>query len=248
MTSTTHQPTRPCKVCKRTLPLDRFYASGHGNGRRHTCTRCINVELDQERRARGAHKRHPRYNARGHVWCNRCQHYLTADQFKRHPSRPGTCWSYCKPCVIQIDRERYRRKVSTIEGATQVLEARYKRKKRAQAKAIRDRKEYVIYVIDQLRLRGFTRAEISRLTGVSQPTLAKWADPKDKTRILEAGERRLEIVFRETVSLPRIGYQNGRRLPHPEYARIHALTHDDVQAVYLRNAWRKANGEKGRTA
>ena len=37
-------------------------------------------------------------------------------------------WSYCRPCVREIDRERYRRKTSTIEGAMADLEKRYARK------------------------------------------------------------------------------------------------------------------------
>ena len=156
---------RTCQVCKRTLPLDRFYASGTGSGRRHTCSRCLNEQLGRERRASGAKIRHNRYNARGHVYCNHCEKYLPPETFKRHPSRPHTFWSYCKPCVRIKDRERYQKATSTIEGATRVLDSRLARKRRQRAAEQRERREYVVYAIHQLRLRGFTRAEVARLTG-----------------------------------------------------------------------------------
>ena len=248
MNITPQGQTRTCIECRRVLPIEKFYSSGHGNGRRRTCIRCLQEEGARQRRRKSAPIRHTRYNARGHVWCNRCAKYLPPESFKRHPSRPHTFWSYCKPCVIQIDRDRYRKKVSTLEGATEVLEARYRRKQRQKREEIRERKSYCMHAIDQLRVRGFTVAEISRLTDIGHATLAKWADPRDKTRILEAGERRLEVVLRAALSMPRIGYQDRRRLPHPEFARIHALTHDEVQSYYLRNAWRKKNGERGRRA
>lgn len=239
---------RTCMSCKRTLPLDRFYSSGHGNGRRNTCTRCLNEALDRERRANGAKRRNQRYNARGHVWCNRCSSYLPPENFKRHPSRPGTFWAYCKPCVREIDRERYARKTSTLEGATAVLDSRLHRKRRQMKAERRERKQYVVHALDQILLRGFTRAEVARLLDVSQPTLNKWLDPKDPTALLKAAEERVAVVWMAVMDLPRTGYQRGRRLPHSEYARIHAITREEVASHYLRNCWVKKNGEKGRVA
>lgn len=239
---------RGCLVCKRRLPLDRFYASGHGNGRRNTCTRCINEQAERERRAAGAKIRHTRYNARGHVWCNHCQKYLPPEDFKKHPSRPGTYWSYCKPCVRILDRKRYREATSTYEGAVRVLNDRLERKHRQKRQEQKERKEYVAYVIDQLRQRGFTKAEVARLAQISLPTLTKWADPKTELHLMKPAELRMEILFNAVLDLPIVGYQDRRRLPHPEYARIHAITHDDVKAFYLRNSWINKQGEKARKA
>lgn len=190
--------------------------------------------------------RHNRINVRGHVWCNRCEKYLPPENFKIHPSRPHTFWSYCKPCVIELDRERYRRKVSTMEGALKDLEARQRRKHQQRKAQVRDRKEFVTFGLDQIRQRGFTRAEVGRLLDISPVTLGKWSDPKDKTQVLEAGERRIEVVLMAVSGLPRTGYVNGRRLPHPEYQRVYATTRDEVESIYLRNAWTKKNGERGR--
>lgn len=234
---------RTCIVCKRSLPQDRFYASGHGNGRRNTCTRCLNEAGARERRANGARIRHTRYNARGHVWCNRCATYLPASDFKRHPSRPHTYWSYCKPCTREIDRERYARKTSTMEGAQQVLDARLQRRRRQQANERSARKRWVMHCIEQLVQRGFTRAEIARLADVSVASLLAWIDPKSKRRITSAVEARFSVLVLAAGDLPRIGPQHRRRLPHPEYARIHATTIDEVRRHKVRNGW--INGRRG---
>lgn len=237
------QDLRTCIDCKRSLPLDRFHGSGHGNGRRWTCIRCFNQESDRKRRERGAHVRHHRYNARGHVWCNHCGKYLPPENFKLHPSRPGTYWSYCRPCVRILDRARYRKQTSTLEGALQMLEGRNDRKRRHRKAEQQERKEYVAYGIDQMRRRGFTKAEVSRLVGISWATMLKWADQKCDLYLMKPAELRIEVVLKAVLDLPVVGYQDRRRLPHPEYARIHAITHEAVKAIYLRNKWSKKGGE-----
>lgn len=94
---------RTCRRCGQTQPADHFSASGHGNGRRRVCIRCVRAA----EAAKASRRRHPRVNARGEVWCNACQRYLPRDHFKPHPSRPGALWPYCTPCVRIKDRARY---------------------------------------------------------------------------------------------------------------------------------------------
>lgn len=233
--------TRTCISCRHELPLDRFYASGHGTGRRRTCKRCLSEEGRRERRRAGAKIRHTRYNARGWVWCNRCQHYKPTEDFKPHPSRPGTLWSYCKPCVREIDRERYQRKTSTLEGAMADLEKRYERKKRQRTAERRERRQFVLHAIELLRRRGFTKAEIARLADTSLSSMWAW-ETKPERKITPAMERRFGVLLRETGHLPLGEPAFRRRLPHPEFEVIYQRVHRKVVAIPVRNAWK--NGRR----
>lgn len=231
---------RTCVQCGRTLLVERFYRSGHGNGRRRTCRDCLVEQAGAQRRAEGRRVRHPRYNSRGDVWCNRCQRYRPSLDFKPHPSRPGKYWSYCKPCVRDIDRERYARRTATVAGAERELSKRYERKQRQRRKEDRERRRFVADSILLLRRRGLTKAEICKLADVSFGSLLDWE--RQARRVTPAVEDRFAVVLRETAYMPaQDAPVHRRRLPHPDLERLLTCCRPRVQAIPVRTRW------KGRT-
>jgi hypothetical protein len=234
--------TRVCEVCHRTLHLEFFHRSGnHTAGRRRTCKRCIADAQRRTRKARGGRDRHPRYNARGDVWCNRCQSYRGAEDFKRHPNRPHTFWAYCKPCTREIDRDRYAKRTSTLERAIADQERRLKRKQKQQRKVFAERRKFLQDSILLLRRRGLSKAEIVRLTDTSFGSLLKWERGETK-RPVEGVCRRFGVVVRATMGFPLDEPVHRRRLPHPAMAELLAECLPQVQAIHVRNSW--VNGRR----
>jgi hypothetical protein len=178
-----------------------------------------------------------RYNARGWVYCRHCQHYKHPDDFKRHPSRPGKLWSYCRDCVREIDRERYRRKTSTLAGAEEALEKRLARQHRQRKAERKERRSFVLHAIGLLRRRGFTKTEISRLADVSLTSVIEW-EAKPERKITPAVAQRFEVLIRETAHLPFGEPVSRRRRPHPHYDEVYARVHEHVTAIPVRNAWK----------
>jgi len=232
--------SRRCLACQRDLPVASFYASGHGSGRRRTCIRCLHAAVAVERRARGARERHLRINARGDVWCNRCRRYRGAEDFRRHPQRPNTWWAYCRECTREIDRTRYAKRTSTIEGATLELEKKQRRKDRLGRRRDRERRFFVAESISLLRRRGFTKAEIVRLADVSFPSLLDWE--RQARRVTPAVVSRFSVLVQETSD-----YRGGeppvrRRLPHPDCAMLMERCRPLMLAHPVRSAWK--NGRR----
>lgn len=229
---------RTCRRCNQSKPFDHFYATGHGNGRRRVCIRCLN----EEQRAKAGYRRHQRYNARGEVWCNYCQRYRHADTFKPHPSRPGKLWTYCRECTREIDRIRYRAKVSTPEGRRAVMAGRVERHRRLRQREVKDRSKFVESAVDTLLRRGFTLSEVARLAGFSVGIIYGWRYGKTPSL---AAENRLAIVLRETAHLP-IGDipTFRRRKPHPELAFLIKRLAPQLEPYPMRDSWRY--GRRGR--
>lgn len=182
-------------------------------------------------------QRHKRYNARAEVWCNRCQQFRHADHFKRHPSRPHTYWSYCKDCTRIIDRERYARKTSTLEGAERVLAARYERKKRYQRRDRADRFKFLAESVDLLMRRGFTQADICRLTGISTGPFYAWR--KREHMPSRNALRRIGIVVEATIHYPISDRRaKNNRYPHPDTDVIRQRIQDDLDRYPMRDSWK----------
>jgi DNA-binding transcriptional regulator YiaG len=228
---------RLCIACNRVKPANQFHVSGHGNGRKRTCIRCQHDAARRERIARGGKDRHPRYNARGDVWCNRCERYLGAENFKRHPNRPGTYWAYCKPCTREIDRERYAKRTSTIEGAIAELDRKNQRKQRLTKERMAERRKFLKESILLLRRRGLTKAEIVRLTDTTFGNLLKW-ERGEMQRPTEAICRRFGVVVRATHGFPLGEPAHRRRLPHPAMAELLAICMPQIEAIPVRNSWK----------
>jgi transcriptional regulator with XRE-family HTH domain/predicted Fe-S protein YdhL (DUF1289 family) len=228
---------RYCTSCHRHRPERDFFASGHGQARRRICTRCLHDQKRRERIARGGRDRHPRYNARGEVWCNRCDRYQGAENFKRHPSRPHTYWSYCKVCTRELDRERYARKTSTLEGAQAVLDSRLARNRRQRRAEFAERRKFLKESIQLLRRRGLTKAEIVRLTDTTHGNLLNWERGATK-RPTKAVCDRFAIVVRETAELPLGEPIHRRRIPHPAMSELLARCLPKVRAIPLRDSWK----------
>lgn len=232
-----HETERQCRTCGRTLVIERFHRVGKGYWRRD-CKDCYNAAAREKTRRSGGRVRHPRYNSRGDVWCNRCQQYRSSLDFTPHPSRPGKLWSYCKACVRELDRERYRRKVSTLAGAEEELEKRNQRKRRHARAEDRARRDFVAASILLLRRRGLTKADISRLLDTSMGSVLEWE--RKARRVTPAVERRVGVVVRETMYLP---VQDTpvyrRRLPHPDIERLMARCLPQVRAIPVRSRWHK---------
>jgi transcriptional regulator with XRE-family HTH domain len=230
-------PTKVCGRCKRELPRRMFRPTGRqcpASGERYGASICRGCE-EQERRAAGVPKRHPRYNARGEVWCNRCERYQHADNYRPHPNRPGTLWSYCKACTIQIDRERYHRKKRTPAGWEQ-QDRSIARKRERRAANRRDRRKFVKESMELLRRRGFTISEISRLTGISLTTIYQW--PKGATPSPPAANR-IQVVVLETGHLKAGAVPEfRRRRPHPELEQLMSRIAPQLERFVTRSRWR----------
>lgn len=153
------------------------------------------------------------------MWCHHCASYLPALRFRRHPSR-AAWWPYCRDCTRALDRKRARCIRGTPEWTAATAD-RIRRQRRQAAREQADRADFVRTGIGILRRRGFTKAEVARLAGVSFGALILW----------ERGERRPDpnvaarfgVLLRETSALP-IGTEPvfRRRLPHPAYAGLMA--------------------------
>lgn len=229
---------RVCIQCKRELSAKHFYSSGHGNGRRRTCTFC----LSEQAKTTSGYTRHKRYNARGEVWCNNCKTYQHADNFKRHPQRPHTFWTYCKPCVREIDRMRYRAKAKTPAGK-ESIRRRVERKRAQSHREMTERKAFIAKAIELLGRRGFTVSEIAKLAGVGLTNVYKWRAMKH--RPTPAVEARFAIVLRETGHLP-VGPERAfrRRSPHPELASLLERLAPQIAPHEVRSGWK--NGARAR--
>ncbi len=232
---------RYCIACHRHRPESDFHASGHGQARRRTCVRCLRDQERRERIARGGKDRRPRYNARGDVWCNRCERYLGAEEFKRHPSRPHTFWSYCKPCTRELDRERYTRKMMDFDRAMAENERHNHRKRKRVAKEMAERRKFLKESIDLLRRRGLSKAEIVRLTDTTFGNLLRW-ERGEVGRPTKAVCDRFAVVVRESAHLPIGEPEYRRRLPHPALGELLARCLPKVQAIPVRSAWK--NGRR----
>jgi hypothetical protein len=229
---------RACRVCHRRRPIDEFYRSGSSpNARRGTCRTCMADAANRSARARAVPVRHPRYNARGEVWCNRCQQYLGAESFKRHPQRPHTYWSYCMPCTRIIDRERYARRTRDLDRAIAELERHNQRKRKRSAADFAARRRFLVESISLLRRRGLPKAEIVRLTDTSFGNLLKW-ERGERHRPTKAVCERFAIVVRETGDLPAGVPVARRRLPHPAMGELLARCLPKVQAIPVRDTWK----------
>lgn len=232
-------PSKACTRCKRELPRRRFRPTGRqcpATGERYGASVCRDCE-ERERRAAGVPKRHPRYNARGEVWCNRCQRYQHADNYRPHPNRPGTFWSYCKACTIQLDRERYHRKKLTPAG----WKAQDRRAERARVQAkreFRERTDFVVRGIDLLGKRGFTLSEIGKLIDISLGNIYGWT--RHGVRPTPAVAERVAIALRETAHLKAQATKPyRRRIPHSELSELLDRIAPQLERHPVRNRWRK---------
>jgi DNA-binding transcriptional regulator YiaG len=229
---------RTCIECQRTLPLDKFYSSGHGNGRRRTCIRCLHKAAERERRARGAKARHPRFNARGFARCGRCEKYKHPEEFRKHSNRPGNLWWACRSCEREIERERYIQRTSTVDGALEYQRKSNERRRRSRANQQKDRRQFVRDSIKALRRRGFTKTEISRLMQTGVSSLIAW-ETDDTRKITRQVEERFAVLLRETSHLPFVEPVTRRRLPHPDFDDIQRRTADKIASIPTRNRWKE---------
>lgn len=233
-----------CRDCQRALPTRHFYPSpGHSRtGFKTRCKICYRARYAKP----GGHVRHPRYNARGDVWCNHCRRYLPPDRFKRHPSRTHTYWAYCRDCTRAMDRLRYRARVSTPEGRTEETGKNVARRRRRRLAERRERVDFVKNAIAALRTRGLTKAEICRLGGVSLGGLLAW-ERGDRCPDPPIAER-FVVLLRETVQLPSSSAPAyRRRTPHPAMAELLARCVPQVAAIPVRTKWApKPDGGDGR--
>lgn len=228
-----------CMVCERTLPIRMFAATGNYSktlGRKfgdHTCRSC----RESQRRAAGVPERHQRYDAHGRVWCNRCRRYLPPTEFRRHPQRPHTYWSYCKPCTREIDRIRHFRKhedpVNRIADNERHNELRRKRRD----EEFRQRREELVSCINRLLRKGLTRQEICRLAGISAGNLISYLEKATRRPDPNTVER-VAALDRLTLGWPKGEQCFRRRTPHPRLPELEAAM-DQVRDAYpRRDIWR----------
>ena len=198
-----------------------------------------------------AKRRHKRFNARGDVWCNKCQQYLPAHRFRfvSYPSMPKPkYWAYCNDCVRVIDRERYAKATSTLAGAERVLADRYKRKEKYRKHELADRAAFVDMALDTLQRRGFTYADICKLMGTSHGTLIQWRE--HRVRIVANVAKRFGVILLATAHIP-TGERviKGRRKANPHLPGLIAHLEPELARYPLRNAWssgkRRKNAESG---
>lgn len=213
-------PTQHGQPCQRPRAVDGGRCSLHRSGR--ICPR---------RRP----DRRPRINQRGEVLCHNCDRYLPADHF-RWMDCPSIAkprfWSYCYDCTRQLDRLRWRGERRERNNQTRII-----RRRRQQAAERTERQHFVTTSIDLLRRRGFTKAEIAKLCGVSWTTLLSWE--RGERRVTMNGSRRIGIVVWETRYLkagPEPCYR--RRLPHPDLAMLLARIEPQLAPYPLRSRWR----------
>lgn len=176
-----------------------------------------------------------RLNARGQVRCLACDQWLSREAFACPPSRKGTPWPYCRPCVRAIDRQRKRSIRGTPEWQSD-QERRARQQRAAQRARRKERVEFVSHAITVLRRRGLTKAEITRLADVSFTSLLKWErretlpDPQVAERF---GALLLAMAHLPLQETP----EYRRRLPHPELPRLVTAMAPVIARSPVRTAW-----------
>lgn len=230
--------TKRCRTCDRVLPFRCFVPTGSfikSIGRKCGSADCRDC-LARKRRAQGVPERHQRVNGRGEVWCNACKRYLPASEFRRHPARPHTWWSYCKPCVREIDRMRYRGSVATREGKRKVMDARTRRKRRQSAADFRERREFLAAAIELLRRRGLTATDQSVATQTTRENVYAW-QRKQVHRPTMAVIARFEALLLLTIDWPQGEPAYRRRAPHPELLELSDAMRPVIARHPVRNPW-----------
>lgn len=228
--------SRVCIACNHERPGRKFGAGATNpkTGEAYRRRTCLDCET-KERRARGVPERHARYDARGHVWCNNCRQYLHADNFRRHPLRPHTYWSYCKECTRWIDRNRARSIRGTADWKKAVTD-RVRRQRRQATQEQTERRKFVADAITLLGRRGLTRAEIARLCDTSHGSLIEWA--RSERRVTPQVASRFGGLLRLTHDFSMAAEPvRRRRLPHPEMPRLLAAMAPVLERYPVRNSW-----------
>jgi len=231
--------SRVCVGCGHELPARKFGTRGKNpkTGEPYRRGTCLDCEA-KERRAKGIPERHPRYDARGFVWCNNCRQYLPGHRFARHPYDAEKYWSYCRECTRWIDRHRARSIPGTAEH-TKATADRLKRQRRQDRKEQKERRTFVADTILLLGRRGFTRAEICRLCDVSFTSLIAWT--RAERKITRNVELRFGELLRLTQALPlAVEPVRRRRLPHPEMPRLLAAMQPVIERYPVRSRWKTA--------
>lgn len=175
-------------------------------------------------------RRLPRFDGHGRVRCSACERYLDPGEFGYPPSLKGRPTAYCHGCQRGIDRMRWRG-----ERRERGNRRRSALQRREYCEGRRSRLATVQGAILTLRRRGFTKAEIVKLTDSSFGNLLKW----------EAGEaiptrgivRRFLVVLAETRHFPLGEPVYRRRLPHPELAGLLERIGPKVSAIPVRSRW-----------
>lgn len=241
-TNATIDGRRVCVACGANLPIDRFYRSGrHTNGRRRTCAECMRRADDARRRAEGRPVRKPRRNSRGELRCSRCERYYPPERFFPRSDRPGNYHTYCKDCMRAYDRERREQLLlRDPDAALAAQDARNERRNRARTRELRQRQAFVVHALSVLRRRGFTRTDISAITGCSHASQLAW---ERGTRQVTANvEARLAIALRETAHLPTAHTPKTGGREHPERERIAARCAPEIRPLKARA---RGNHRKG---
>lgn len=189
-------------------------------------------------------KSHPRINHLGNVWCFACQRYLRREAFapaKHFPSwKQPRIWSYCRSCTQARDRERYAVRNATPEGHLLDVQKRYTRKTRQRRTEQRERREFAAFAITQIRKRGLTKSEISRLTGISLSTLIKF-ERMERTRPDPQPVRRIELLYEAVMDWPkREEPEFRRRLPHPMLRPLELYMARRTARYPIRSRWKSA--------
>jgi transcriptional regulator with XRE-family HTH domain len=230
---------KTCIVCGHERPT-RAFGSGPSNPktgvayRRRTCLDCE----ERKRRAAGIPKRHRRYDARGNVWCNNCKRYLSRENFKRHPQRPHTFWSYCKECTRALDRLRARN-IRGTEQWEQNTRRRVSQKRQQRSQEHAERQRFVQDAITLLRRRGLTKAEICRVADVSFGSLLAWE--RGERRILPNVAARfgdLLLTTADWLLAEEATYR--RRLPHPRLPELFERMAPRIEQLPVRSRWKQA--------
>lgn len=214
---------KTCSRCLKTKTFDDFYLfTDRGRERVSSmckpCTRRYQVRRNEMLR-NGPPRRMPRYNDRGQAWCPNCRQYLSQDNFRPHPSRAGQLWSYCKPCVIELDRMRYRYGDPAKKRAATQRNVQLARQRRRAAK--QEREAFVRNAISTLKRRGFTRADICAMGRFGQGNVIEWETGVRRDHgIQPAIERTFGALLRLTADYAAGPREKKGGRPHPDLPRL----------------------------
>jgi len=214
--------TKRCPRCMKSKSFDEFYEHRSGDRMRVSsyCRACVNKQTSRRWAARrgGPPRRMPRFNAEGRAWCPNCRAYLATDEFRPHPGRPGKLWTYCKPCVREMDRMRYQwgDKRKRIESD----KARYKRRQARRRQELVNRAEFVRTAIDTLMSRGFTRQDIAVVCKFGIGSMLNWQ--RGECIPHPSMERTVAEMLRMTAGYAPTQRRRPHSAAHPDRERLAA--------------------------
>ena len=174
----------------------------------------------------------------GHVWCPCCREFVPPSRISRSNTRGQVGYEvYCYPCRLQREKRRFARNPEALKHDSE-------RKNRHRVKYAKERSEaehqeyqrLLLAAMARLRAIGLRRAEIARLTGLTEHTV--WRLNKPECRHYRSSMELIFGLLRVASDIEPGPNRQGRMAPHDFYPVLERR----MVAIHEEIAQRRASG------